>query len=163
MLRLEKKKGLVAAIIVLLILVIDQIIKIEVKTNMCLHDYYRVTDWFYIYFTENNGPTNLNCHYKVEVDDNLTSVQRITRLTFTKDGAELGHCYVLQKPKPRIGVYFPQGKTFPASGGTLIARVFCNTDWYASAYGSWTGFDWVTCEKVDDMPARRIGHGVMVG
>lgn len=55
MLRLEKKKGLVAAIIVLLILVIDQIIKIEVKTNMCLHDYYRVTDWFYIYFVENEG------------------------------------------------------------------------------------------------------------
>lgn len=55
MLRVEKKKGLAAAIIVLLILVIDQITKIEVKTNMCLHDYYRVTDWFYIFFVENEG------------------------------------------------------------------------------------------------------------
>ena len=48
-------KGWVALIAVLLILVVDQIIKIEVKTSMFLHESIRVTDWFYISFVENNG------------------------------------------------------------------------------------------------------------
>lgn len=48
-------KGWLAAIIVALILVIDQIIKISVKTNMSLGEAIRVTDWFYIEFIENNG------------------------------------------------------------------------------------------------------------
>ena len=44
-----------AALIVAAVLVIDQLIKIAVKTNMFLHEHIRITDWFYIYFTENNG------------------------------------------------------------------------------------------------------------
>ena len=48
-------KGSVACLMVLLLLVIDQIIKIEVKTGMFLHESIRVTDWFYIYFIENEG------------------------------------------------------------------------------------------------------------
>lgn len=36
-------------------LVIDQLIKIWVKTHMALHESIRVTDWFYITFIENNG------------------------------------------------------------------------------------------------------------
>ena len=41
--------------LVVLLLVIDQIIKISVKTGMCLHESVRVTDWFYISIIENNG------------------------------------------------------------------------------------------------------------
>lgn len=44
-----------AIAIVVAILLIDQIIKIEVKTNMTLGEAVRVTDWFYIEFIENNG------------------------------------------------------------------------------------------------------------
>lgn len=44
-----------ACLIVLSILIIDQWIKIEVKTSMCLHQSIRITDWFYILFIENNG------------------------------------------------------------------------------------------------------------
>lgn len=33
----------------------DQIIKVLVKTNMCLFDKIEITDWFYIFFTENKG------------------------------------------------------------------------------------------------------------
>ena len=40
---------------VLALLVIDQVVKIQVKTSMCLHESIRVTDWFYISFIENNG------------------------------------------------------------------------------------------------------------
>lgn len=44
-----------SAIIIIAILLVDQIIKIEVKTSMTLHESIRVTDWFYILFVENNG------------------------------------------------------------------------------------------------------------
>lgn len=48
-------KAWMAVVIVVAILLIDQIIKIEVKTNMTLGEAKRVTDWFYIEFIENNG------------------------------------------------------------------------------------------------------------
>lgn len=48
-------KAWMAVAIVVAILLIDQIIKIEVKTNMTLGEAKRVTDWFYIEYIENNG------------------------------------------------------------------------------------------------------------
>lgn len=48
-------QGRLATLIVVVVLVIDQLIKIGVKTSMALHENIHVTDWFYIYFTENNG------------------------------------------------------------------------------------------------------------
>ena len=44
-----------ATLIVVAILLIDQAIKILVKTSMSLHESIHVTDWFYITFIENNG------------------------------------------------------------------------------------------------------------
>ena len=49
------RKGLLVALFIVLLLVIDQVIKIEVKTGMRLHESIRITDWFYISFIENNG------------------------------------------------------------------------------------------------------------
>ncbi len=40
---------------VIVLLVIDQIIKIYIKTHFCLGESVRVTDWFFIEFVENNG------------------------------------------------------------------------------------------------------------
>ena len=40
---------------VVLLLVIDQWIKVSVKTSMMLGENIRVADWFFIYFTENPG------------------------------------------------------------------------------------------------------------
>jgi signal peptidase II len=48
-------KGRIAFIVILGTLIIDQTIKIIVKTHMYLHDNIRIADWFYIFFTENNG------------------------------------------------------------------------------------------------------------
>ena len=45
---------LVTAMMVVL-LIIDQIIKLYIKTHFCLGESVRVTDWFYIEFVENNG------------------------------------------------------------------------------------------------------------
>lgn len=49
------KKGYIAFAVVLAILIIDQIIKIYIKTHFILHESYEVTSWFYLAFTENNG------------------------------------------------------------------------------------------------------------
>ena len=48
-------KGQLSVLIVLGVLIIDQIIKIWIKTTMYWHESIRITDWFYIFFTENNG------------------------------------------------------------------------------------------------------------
>lgn len=37
------------------IIAVDQVIKVAVKTGMYLHQSIRITDWFYLLFTENNG------------------------------------------------------------------------------------------------------------
>ena len=53
-----KKKlteGHMAALIVAICLIIDQVIKLSVKLNMHLYESIHITDWFYIYFTENPG------------------------------------------------------------------------------------------------------------
>ena len=43
------------AFIVAIALVIDQFIKLSVKLGMRLYESIHITDWFYIYFTENPG------------------------------------------------------------------------------------------------------------
>lgn len=48
-------KGHLSVLILVAVLVIDQVIKVMVKLNMYWHESIRVTDWFFIYFTENNG------------------------------------------------------------------------------------------------------------
>ncbi len=48
-------KGFWAIAIILLVLIADQVLKIWVKTNMMLYQSIHITDWFQIYFTENNG------------------------------------------------------------------------------------------------------------
>ena len=48
-------KGRLATLIVVAILLIDQAIKIWVKTSMSLHESIHVFDWFYITFIENMG------------------------------------------------------------------------------------------------------------
>ena len=47
--------GRMAVLVILAILLIDQAIKIWVKTSMTLHESIHITDWFYIAFIENNG------------------------------------------------------------------------------------------------------------
>lgn len=52
---MKKNKGKLFSLLIVLLLVIDQVIKIYIKTHMYLHESIHVTDWCYIFFTENNG------------------------------------------------------------------------------------------------------------
>lgn len=48
-------KGYLSLIIILGVLVIDQVLKIWVKTNFYLGESFHITDWFQLVFIENNG------------------------------------------------------------------------------------------------------------
>ena len=51
----KNKQAITAAILAVGIIVIDQAIKVAVKTGMYLHQSIKVTNWFHILFTENDG------------------------------------------------------------------------------------------------------------
>ena len=74
----KKAQALTTVWMTLLILAVDQWIKIAVKTGMYLQQSIRVTDWFYILFTENRGMA-----FGMEIMDKylLTSV-RIVAVAF---------------------------------------------------------------------------------
>ena len=48
-------QGWLAFGLIVILIVIDQIIKIEVKTGMYLRESIHIADWFQILFIENNG------------------------------------------------------------------------------------------------------------
>jgi len=52
---MKLSRGYLALLIILVVIAIDQIVKIWVKTHFYLGDSYEVTSWFQIHFIENNG------------------------------------------------------------------------------------------------------------
>ncbi len=48
-------KGWLAAIIIVCVILLDQLLKIWVKTNFFYGEEYVITDWFRLFFIENNG------------------------------------------------------------------------------------------------------------
>ncbi len=48
-------KKYIAIVVILAVLIADQVLKIYIKTNWMLGQELRVTDWFILHFTENNG------------------------------------------------------------------------------------------------------------
>lgn len=51
----EQRQAIFSVLATLFILIADQWIKVAVKTGMYMYEKIRVTDWFYILFTENRG------------------------------------------------------------------------------------------------------------
>ncbi len=52
---MNRRQAILVTAIIVLVLIIDQVIKVEVKTNMTLGEHIPVTSWFNIAFVENNG------------------------------------------------------------------------------------------------------------
>ncbi|MDE6860169.1 MAG: lipoprotein signal peptidase [Duncaniella sp.] len=50
-----RSKGIVATLIILVVVLLDQALKIWIKTNFYLGEDYKIFSWFYLYFIENNG------------------------------------------------------------------------------------------------------------
>jgi len=53
--KLQQKQSLLAIGLFFVLVVIDQLIKIYIKTHFCLRESVEVTSWFYLSFIENNG------------------------------------------------------------------------------------------------------------
>ena len=75
--------GVLAFILITAILLIDQFIKIEVKTHFSLGESIHITDWFYISFVENNG---MGCLIENEKEQDSFSCPQIKITFFEKDG-----------------------------------------------------------------------------
>jgi len=48
-------KRILPLLVILFVLILDQVVKIYIKSNWMLGEEFKVTDWFIIHFTENNG------------------------------------------------------------------------------------------------------------
>lgn len=112
---LSRYRGLTAVVIVMLILVVDQIIKIEVKQNMCLHESIRVTGWFYITFIENNGMA-----YGMSfINKTILSLFRIVAVAF------IAYYICLQvKRQARMGYIVCLSMVLAGAAGNIIDCIF---------------------------------------
>lgn len=108
-------KGRLATLIVVAILLIDQAIKIWVKTSMCLHESIHVTDWFYITFIENMGMAfGMQLGSKV-----VLSLFRVIAITL------LGYYTCLEiRRQAKIGYIVCLAMIFAGAVGNLIDCLF---------------------------------------
>lgn len=114
-------------ILIIAILLIDQFIKIWVKTHMELHESIRVTNWFYIAFIENNGMA-----YGMQIGSKLLlSLFRVVAI-----GA-LGYYIWLQTRKPNVrwGYIVCLSMILAGAAGNLIDCMFYGLCFDASTVG----------------------------
>ena len=120
-------------LLVIAILLIDQIIKILVKTGMELHESIRITDWFYISFIENNGMA-----WGMQIGPKLLlSLFRVIAIAF------LGYYIWLQaKKKARWGYIICLVMVLAGATGNLIDCMFYGLGFEAStpfSVSHWVG------------------------
>ena len=120
-------RGRLATILVVAILLIDQLIKIWVKTNMHLHESIHVFDWFYITFIENNGMA-----YGMQLGSKLVlSLFRVVAISM------LGYYLWLQVgKKARMGYIVCLSMILAGAVGNLIDCMF-----YGLCFESSTPYD----------------------
>lgn len=140
-------RGAIAIIVIVLVILIDQISKIWVKTTMMLGDSHEIASWFKIYFIENNGMA-----FGMEVGGKLfLTLFRIVAVGF------IGY-YLSQLVKKK----YPKG--FIACIALILAGAFGNIidcvfygEIFSSSYGQVASFvplgegyaDWLHGRVVD--------------
>ena len=118
------KRGWMAVAVVTAVLLIDQIIKIWVKTNMTLHEQIEVLSWFKIVFIENNGMA-----YGMEIGSKLVlSLFRIFAI------GVLGYYIARQvRAKARWGYVFCLSMVLAGAAGNIIDSMFYGLIFNASS------------------------------
>lgn len=142
-------KGRLATLIVIAILLIDQTIKIWVKTSMMLHESIHVTDWFYITFIENMGMAfGMQLGSKIVLS--LFRVFAISALTY--------YIWLEVRRKSRTGYIVCLAMVLAGALGNLIdclfyGLVFCESSpFYVSYFVPFgTGYAPLLMGKVVDM------------
>lgn len=121
-----------ALLLVVVILAIDQVIKVLVKTGMELHESIRVTDWFYISFIENNGMA-----WGMQIGPKLVlSIFRIIAIAFLSY-----YIWLEAKRKARWGYIVCLAMVLAGAAGNLIDCMFYGLGFEAST--SSTVSQWV--------------------
>lgn len=142
-------RGWMAALIVLAILSIDQVIKIWVKTHMTLHEQIEIFSWFKIVFIENNGMA-----YGMEIGSKLVlSIFRIVAV------GVLGY-YIAQQVRrqARWGYIGCLSMVMAGAAGNIFDSMFyglvfnASSEFYASYFVPFgTGYAPFLMGKVVDM------------
>ena len=143
------KRGWLAALIVVAILVIDQVIKIWVKTHMTLHEQIEIFSWFKIVFIENNGIA-----YGMEIGSKLVlSLFRVVAVSV------LGY-YIAQqvRKQARYGYLICLSMVMAGAAGNIFDSMFyglifnASSEFYTSYFVPFgTGYASFLMGKVVDM------------
>ncbi len=113
------KKLRIAILIVLLVLILDQVFKIWIKTHMLLGEEYSVLgNWFYIHFTENNGMA-FGLEFAGKFGKMLLSLLRI----FAVIGIGW-YIYILCKKNEHIGLIVSSALILAGACGNIIDSAF---------------------------------------
>ena len=143
------RRGVLAALIVVSVLLVDQLIKIWVKTNMTLHEQIEILSWFKIVFIENNGMA-----YGMEIGSKLVlSLFRVVAISV------LGYYIIGQvKRQARWGYLVCLSMIFAGAVGNLIDSMFygqvfnASSEFYTSYFVPFgTGYASFLMGKVVDM------------
>jgi signal peptidase II len=143
------KRGWLATIIVAAILLIDQIIKIWVKTHMTLHEQIEIFSWFKIVFIENNGMA-----YGMEIGSKLVlSLFRVVAVSV------LGYYIARQvKRQARYGYIVCLSLIMAGAAGNIFDSMFyglifnASSEFYTSYFVPFgTGYAPFLMGKVVDM------------
>lgn len=120
-----KSKSLLATSIILLTLILDQVIKIIVKTNFYYGDSVCVTDWFYFTFVENMGMA-----FGMQVMPKV--VQTMMRLVFS--GFILWYIILLVKANFKNGYIICVSLIFAGAIGNVLDSIFYGVIFSESTY-----------------------------
>ena len=123
-------QGRLAVLVIVAVLVADQLIKIAVKTNMYMHESIRVTDWFYILFTENPGMA-----FGWEFFDKLF----LTSFRIVAVGLLAYYLHTLIKKQWRTGYVLVIALLLAGAAGNIFDSVF-----YGVLFGPSTYYDVAT-------------------
>lgn len=120
------KKGLLAVLVIVLVLLVDQVSKIWVKTHMALYDMIHITNWFKIYFVENNGMA-----FGIEAIGKLfLSIFRIIAV-----GAIIAYLVRIVKENYKVGFIACIALVLAGASGNIIDSVFYGAFFEASYPG----------------------------
>ena len=118
------QRGWMAVLIVAAILLIDQIIKVTVKTHMALHEQIEIFPWFKIVFIENNGMA-----YGMEIGNKLVlSIFRIVAVALLS-----WYITRLVRRKARWGYIACLSMVLAGAAGNIIDSMFYGLIFNASS------------------------------
>lgn len=122
----QKKQILYSSILILGVLLLDQIVKIYVKTHFQLGESVEVTSWFYIRFVENNGIA-----FGMEIFSNkiFLTIFRILAV-----GALGYYLYYLIKKREKTGYILCVAAIIAGAFGNIIDCIFYGYCFNSSLY-----------------------------